>query len=87
MLLILYVPSENVCFWTAILRTNLSPGDPWHLVENQFVETTFGRMRHLVDTTFRRLRRLADYDNWSKISRITSKFSRNLVENWFVPKK
>ena len=49
--------------------------DPWHLVENHFVETTFGQMRHLVDTTFSRLRRLVDYDNWSKIR-------RNLVEIW-----
>ena len=61
--------------------------DPWHLVENHFVETTFGRIQHLVDTTFRRLRRFADYDNWSKIRRITSKLRRNMVENWFVRKK
>ena len=44
-----------------------------------FRRTTFGRMRHLVDTTFRRLRRLVDYENWSKIRRITSKFSRKLI--------
>ena len=49
--------------------------------QNHFVETTFGRMRHLVDRTWHRLRRLVDYDNWSKLRRITSKFSQNLVEN------
>ena len=53
--------------------------DPWHLVENNFVETKFGRMRHLVNTTFRRLWHFAYYDNWSKIRRITSKFSRKLI--------
>ena len=61
--------------------------DPWHLVENHFVETTYGRMRHLVEKTFRQLQRLVDYDNWTKIRRITSKFSRNLVEKWYVQKK
>ena len=73
-----------------LLHVAVTPGsdpDTLHVVEKHLVETTFGRMRHLVDTTFRQPRRLVDYDNCSKIRRITSKLSRNLVENWFVQKK
>ena len=63
----------NLFLWVCSFYLRLP--DPWHLVENHFVETTFGQMRHLVDTTFRQLRHLVDYDNWSK-------FGRKLICTW-----
>ena len=35
-------------------------GGSYVRIENHFVETTFGRMRHLVDTIFRRLWQLVE---------------------------